>query len=277
MPLLLALLAASLAHAQLDRAEAAEAGYDFDGARAAYRTTIDRDPASVDAAFAEARLAWLAARRDPQLGYAPLVVLEHMRRDGVDLERADAELDGLPPGLVRREATFLIAETYLRRVSDPERAIAYYARLVDEGSRDERRAAREAISEAEALETRARMRPAVAIGIFFVLAVALAVARVDRCAPAAALRRGTRPSLVLAASIATFGPTAIATRYDAAVAPTFLALALGASAVLALAIWAAGALELASASRVRRAIVAFAVAASQLAVAYLALDWGGGF
>jgi len=159
-PLLLLCSGSALAQipsgaAELERAEAAEARYDFDAAEQAYRQVLELAPGSRSARRARVRLDWLRARWTESAGYAPLVTLERARARALDREGAErlgAQVRSMPEGRARREALFVLGETWLRRLGDADRAARFYDQLADAPGADpgEVRLARLSAAEARA-------------------------------------------------------------------------------------------------------------------------------
>lgn len=116
----------------LSRAAEAELGHGWVAAGALYRQAEAVLPESRLARRARARLEWLAAHAEGD--FAPLTALasamaaEPTHAVLADLERA---VEGFPDGRVRREALAFLGDTYLRRLSDPVRALAAYRRLAE--------------------------------------------------------------------------------------------------------------------------------------------------
>lgn len=108
----------------------------FAPALAAYDRARALDPSSRDAPRAEARAAFLRSHSEGD--FAPLVALEHVRRDPVlatDAEAIDTLVrtaEAFPPGQVRVEVWVLAAEGYGRRFDRPGDAMTLYRRILDD-------------------------------------------------------------------------------------------------------------------------------------------------
>lgn len=124
----------------LRRAEQAERDLEPAKALALYRQALAALPGSRLARRARARIAWLEARSGGD--DKPLVALMRMRALGpgqltpARLEAFDQEVNGFPPGHVRREARALVAEAWLNRLHEPARAIPALERWLAEPGLD---------------------------------------------------------------------------------------------------------------------------------------------
>ena len=286
--------------ALLAAAERAERSFELGEAERLYRRVAGAAPTSREARRARARVDYLELRRDSERGYAPLEALERARRADLDRNRAEAfarEVDAMPDGRVKREALFLLGETWLRRLGDPERAQAYYdallgapeitgeeralagfARAEAIDAAGDRAAAIEAMDEAglgetfEAREIRAqqlrvRLRAASVALLAIALVVLAAVGRPWR-AGRAGLRRVLAWPRLLAYAYVIGVPAAIAELYERGTAETFLLF----GAVTAPVIFLASLAAESAPSRARRGVALASAAAAPIALAYLVLE-----
>jgi hypothetical protein len=284
----------------LGAAERAERSFELAEAESLYRRVVEAAPGSREARRARARIDYLEARRDPARGYAPLEALERARRADLDRARAEAfarEVDAMPAGRVKRDALFLLGETWLRRLGDPARARGYYDALIDApGVTDEeaelarfaraeaidaagdRAAAIEAMDEAglgatfEARELRAQqLRARLRVASIALLAIALALLVVTGRpwrAGRAGLRRALAWPRLLAYAYVIAVPAAIAELYERGTAETFLLFGAFTAPVLFLASLAAESAP----ARARRTLTLLSAAAAPIAIAYLVLE-----
>ena len=123
----------------LRRAEQAERAFDFDGALSAYTEALALAPHSRLSRRAAQRIAYLKDRSEGD--FRPLVAFEKQRRvrepNAAQLEAFERQVNGFPAGRVRRESRALIADTFLLRLEQPERAVsAYEAWLAEPGLDD---------------------------------------------------------------------------------------------------------------------------------------------
>jgi hypothetical protein len=112
----------------------------FDKAVADYRAAVDAAPDSVWAARAVERIDWLQARSEGE--FVPLARLEHVRRSPAlssspeAIDRLAQQAETFPPGAVRVESRMLAAEAWLRRMNQPQRAIAELRAVTEDSSCD---------------------------------------------------------------------------------------------------------------------------------------------
>lgn len=292
----------------LARARESERTRDFAAAARAYEEVKALAPSSRLARRADARLSWLAERRDPDGGYASLAALERMRRaeaTPASLEAFERDVRAMPAGRARRESLFLLAETWHRRLADPARAIPFYEALRDapDVTADERAIALVGLAEAraaagerargieeledaglggtfEASELKTAERRA-ALHTFALALLGLALlGLLGFGRPWRAGRAGVsalvRPARALAVAYVLGVPAAIAWLYASATVDTFLLLAVALVPVLALTSFAATALDARDAPLGPRLGVAVSVLASHVALFYLVLEHAGG-
>lgn len=126
--------------ALIRRAEQAEHELRLADALALYRQAVARAPGSRLARRARARIEWLETRSGKN--DAPLRALMGMRALGpgeltpARLDAFEEQVDGFPPGRVRREARALVAEAWLHRLDEPARAIPSLERWLAEPGLD---------------------------------------------------------------------------------------------------------------------------------------------
>ncbi len=118
----------------LRRGEEAEQAFEFARAIAAYRAAEAIAPRSRLSRRAAQRIEYLEARKEGD--FAPLAAFERQRRlrepTVADVEAFERRVESFPPGRVKNESRALIADTYLLRLEQPERAVhAYEAWLAE--------------------------------------------------------------------------------------------------------------------------------------------------
>ncbi len=104
-----------------------------------YRASLLRAPQSRYAPRAETRIDYL--RRHAEGDFAPLVRLEHVRRDAhfADQNAIDAlakDADAFPPGRVRIEAWLVVGDAYQRRLDRPDDALHAYRQILSDEKAD---------------------------------------------------------------------------------------------------------------------------------------------
>jgi hypothetical protein len=288
---------------------AREAERAFEPARAValYERAVATDPTSRLATRARRRLDFLRARSEG--GYAPLAAMLEFRarlpseRTPATVAGFEAAVRGFPRGRVRVESWGLLAEAWLE-LGDAARAEAAYRAMLEEpaATESERVAAQTGIARALAerrgaaagaahleetglaettthgvlaREARRRIGRGLAWALLAAFALAALLAGRRELARGAVLRRAFAPTRLLVALYALGFPVWLAQRYDHDALDTFLFVAIGAAAVLALSSLAGEAMrERGSRRPARRALAALAVAA-HAAVGYLALDRAG--
>ncbi len=135
----------------------ADEDFEFARALAGYRDLLARDPGSRFAARAQARVEDLEHHGEG--GFAPLTILERVRRDETlanslaAIQRLEREAERFPPGLVRAEARQLVGEAYLSRLQRPREAARVLHALAndDAAPQDVRSLAAERLVQARAL------------------------------------------------------------------------------------------------------------------------------
>jgi hypothetical protein len=148
--LLVTMLAAAVARAEPPSDRVAESSFvlgkldedddAFDKAVADYRAAVEAAPDSLWATRAAERIDWLQARAEGD--FVPLARLERVRRSPAlssspeAIDRLAQQADAFPPGAVRVEARMLAAEAWLRRMNQPQRAIAELRAVTEDPSCD---------------------------------------------------------------------------------------------------------------------------------------------
>ncbi len=306
-------LGPGLAFAQSEPADLLEAGRgaersaDFAAAFEAYERASEEGRGTRAGRRAEQRADYLRARRDPDGSFTSLAALEEMRRAQptddrlVAFERATRDM---PPGSVRDDALFLLAESWFRRRDNPARALPIYEALAASPTLSSARRRTVGVARAEAnaalgqtsaalrtlsdeglsetfegraLEAevaRARMRMAAAVIFCLALVSLLALAWPIRH-PRQTFGRLSWKQAAAAAYVLTV-PAIIAELYEPATGDAFLYYAAVALPLLALAVLAAPSLSPARVTRRRRALFVTSLVVAQLAGAWLALDLADG-
>ena len=282
-----------------------------DPARAAYWYALARDsaPDSRLGRRAGARLDWLEARKEGE--WQPLRELLRMRsfagRGPAELApmlEFERRLRAFPAGRVRRESWQLVAETYLHRQGEPERALAAYRAWLAEPGLDEAerqlaitgaaqarallgdgRGSLEELAAAglerrpEAVELRLRLlrasaRPLAqgAVGVFVVLAFACGGFRGffrPQLARALSVRRLALGTYLL------FGPVVFALLHSYDVLRVVGPLSLSCAAICCLASIAGQGLDASRTARAPRAAITLLALLAQIGAGYLTLDGSG--
>ena len=288
----------------LDEGTRAEQRLAFAEALALYRRTMAIAATSRTAALAARRVSWLEQRSEGDFG--PLSRLMAMRADeetptADEMAAFEAQIDGFPPGTVRREARAFCAQGEARAhrwtaavvayerwldepdLSDAERDIAQRGRamaleaLGGSGLDALSAAALGGSHEARFLRAQAWLRAmriaAVAAAIAF--AVAVVAARLWKGLALRGLRALVRARALATAACVLVTPVVLVRLYDATYARAAVALALAGAAGLSVASLAGASLDAQGASRRRRAVVAVVATLAQLALGFAALDRTG--
>lgn len=128
------------AEALVERGRADEEAGDFARALGEDRAAAAAAPDSRAGALAAARAAWLQHRSEG--AFAPLARLERVRRnpaladDAAALEALARAADAFPPGPVRSEARFVVADAWLGRLRRPDDAVALLRSIADDAYAD---------------------------------------------------------------------------------------------------------------------------------------------
>ncbi len=107
---------------------------------AGYEAAIAADPRASFAGHARAHLADLRAHAEG--GFGPLARLDAVRRDPAkrvdraEIEALERDLVDFPPGRVRSEARFLVAEAFWHAIGEPRRAAAPLRGVLDDPEAD---------------------------------------------------------------------------------------------------------------------------------------------
>jgi hypothetical protein len=282
----------------------ADEALEFQSALDGYSAFVTRDPGSRFAARAQARIEDLRAHSEG--GFAPLVMLERVRRDDqtanslVGITALDRAIERFPPGSVRAEAKLLVGEAYLNRLNRPRDAVRVLRSLAEDSAatQDMRSLAAERLIDASGMVGEERVaaqeivtlrvdpevkqnavvharRSVLRRGSWFLVAT-MAFATLVSVVTASmqqrlksVLRTWLRPLPLIQLAMLTLGGGALGRLYDDHEMGPFYALAGGGVAVyLGASAWSVVGSQKISA-RIGRAMVCFFAA---LAVSFLAMD-----